>query len=329
MENDMPIAHRIDRNKMEMLAFGHYLRTGQRIDVDDVIAHSGREHESESKFNPYHDPDDGRFTFGPGGGSLAPRNRAGAGSARQSQTQRGSRTSRSPAPLPSATKLPPVAAAQQGPEAPNPRVSAFLRESEKAWKGSDGVPNDSRWEEWAKRPASLEHFSSQSNTVVDHIRTMDWTLKSPEGDRVMKFLDVEKHVMDKSTEFWARNVIPPYVREHAIFVYQNIAKPGEFTARIVTGAGATGMGQSSDFTTRKPLELWQLPQISGYRLIMVEHTHPVAVDSKLGARGHAAPSNADMYIAAANPGVKFVVNQAMVSGLSNKVTDNRFIYFGF
>lgn len=27
----------------------------------------------ESKFNPYHDPDDGRFTFGPGGGTLAPR----------------------------------------------------------------------------------------------------------------------------------------------------------------------------------------------------------------------------------------------------------------
>ena len=29
----------------------------------------------ESKFNPYHDPDDGRFTFGPGGGTLAPRER--------------------------------------------------------------------------------------------------------------------------------------------------------------------------------------------------------------------------------------------------------------
>lgn len=27
----------------------------------------------EIKFNPYHDPDDGRFTFGPGGGTLAPR----------------------------------------------------------------------------------------------------------------------------------------------------------------------------------------------------------------------------------------------------------------
>lgn len=27
----------------------------------------------ERKFNPYHDPDDGRFTFAPGGGSLAPR----------------------------------------------------------------------------------------------------------------------------------------------------------------------------------------------------------------------------------------------------------------
>ena len=27
----------------------------------------------ESKFNPYHDPDDGRLTFAPGHGALAPR----------------------------------------------------------------------------------------------------------------------------------------------------------------------------------------------------------------------------------------------------------------
>jgi hypothetical protein len=37
-------------------AFAHYLRTGRRLRVP-----------VEQKFNPYHDPRNGRFTFGPGG----------------------------------------------------------------------------------------------------------------------------------------------------------------------------------------------------------------------------------------------------------------------
>jgi hypothetical protein len=41
----------------ERLTFEHYLRTGQRIEPDAV----------ERKFNPYHDPRNGRFTFAPGG----------------------------------------------------------------------------------------------------------------------------------------------------------------------------------------------------------------------------------------------------------------------
>jgi hypothetical protein len=41
----------------ERLAFEHYLRTGQRIEPNAV----------ERKFNPYHDPRNGRFTFAPGG----------------------------------------------------------------------------------------------------------------------------------------------------------------------------------------------------------------------------------------------------------------------
>lgn len=41
----------------ERLTFEHYLRTGQRIEPGAV----------ERKFNPYHDPRNGRFTFAPGG----------------------------------------------------------------------------------------------------------------------------------------------------------------------------------------------------------------------------------------------------------------------
>lgn len=46
------------------LAFAHYLRTGQRISEADINLGSDR---IEAKFNPYHDPRNGRFTFAPGG----------------------------------------------------------------------------------------------------------------------------------------------------------------------------------------------------------------------------------------------------------------------
>ena len=49
-------------------AFSIYLRTGQRVAVGPI----------ELKFNPYHDPRNGRFTFAPGGsvGNAAPRRAA-------------------------------------------------------------------------------------------------------------------------------------------------------------------------------------------------------------------------------------------------------------
>jgi len=47
----------------EVRAFGHYLRTGRRLSPSVLATASP----IETKFNPYHDPKDGRFTFGPGG----------------------------------------------------------------------------------------------------------------------------------------------------------------------------------------------------------------------------------------------------------------------
>lgn len=41
-------------------AFDHYLRTGLRLTAAEWLA-------KELKFNPYHDPENGRFTFAPGG----------------------------------------------------------------------------------------------------------------------------------------------------------------------------------------------------------------------------------------------------------------------
>lgn len=52
-------AHKSLREK----AFSHYLRTGQRLPEDAFITQS----DVELKFNPYHDPRNGQFTFAPGG----------------------------------------------------------------------------------------------------------------------------------------------------------------------------------------------------------------------------------------------------------------------
>ena len=42
----------------ERIAFDHYLRTGRILSSPTPL---------ERKFNPYHDPENGQFTFGPGG----------------------------------------------------------------------------------------------------------------------------------------------------------------------------------------------------------------------------------------------------------------------
>jgi murein DD-endopeptidase MepM/ murein hydrolase activator NlpD len=44
-------------------AFSHYLRTGRRLPEEMFV----EEQEVELKFNPYHDPRNGQFTFAPGG----------------------------------------------------------------------------------------------------------------------------------------------------------------------------------------------------------------------------------------------------------------------
>jgi hypothetical protein len=70
-------------------AFRLYLRTGQRVRAGDAV---------EVKFNPYHDPRNGQFTFAPGGprslesGLMAPRNYASAPPG--GPTGRGGRTGR-------------------------------------------------------------------------------------------------------------------------------------------------------------------------------------------------------------------------------------------
>jgi len=56
---------KIERKSAELLAFDSYLRTGQRRIFDPETG------SDESKFNPFHDPENGRFTFAAGGARLA------------------------------------------------------------------------------------------------------------------------------------------------------------------------------------------------------------------------------------------------------------------
>ena len=310
----MPFDRPAERKSADHLAWLHYLRTGQRLTTAEWLARQ------ERKFNPYHDAQ-GRFTSPPGV-TVSWGNRTPHMAERPSNGQHQDRSA-------SANPAPRTAAQEAGDKESNQsRAREFLAESQRAWKGSDGVPNDERWEEWARQPARPELSGTQAPEIVYRIRNMDWTLKTADGERTMTFSEIEDRLLDKSTEFWASNILPPYVREHAVFVYESVEKPGAFTARIVEGDGATTVGQLNDFTTGEPLELRQLPQLDGYRLVMVEHTHPVAT-SGFGARGYAGPSNKDMYIAAANPGVAFVVNQVDRSDLLNEIEKNTLYYFGF
>lgn len=59
-------------NAVKRLAFANYLRTGWAgVDAELLTAASEK---IEFKFNPYHDPHNGRFTFAPGGGDRGSRN---------------------------------------------------------------------------------------------------------------------------------------------------------------------------------------------------------------------------------------------------------------
>jgi LysM repeat protein len=56
-------------------AFTHYLRTGQCLPDEYFV----EEQDVELKFNPYHDPRNGQFTFAPGGARTSPRHTQGHG----------------------------------------------------------------------------------------------------------------------------------------------------------------------------------------------------------------------------------------------------------
>ena len=70
-ERAMPPAVATERKSIQSLAFEHYLRTGEHLTPGEWLARC------ERKFNPYHDPANGRFTSAPGGAALARKRKSG------------------------------------------------------------------------------------------------------------------------------------------------------------------------------------------------------------------------------------------------------------
>jgi len=105
-------------------AFAHYLRTGQRLHESAFMAAAAQ---AEVKFNPYHDPRDGRFTFAPGGVST----RAGASKHPETRPLRQAFSERRAATIqpPQTAVLPTVrfAGFDDGVFRPQRTTSAFLR----------------------------------------------------------------------------------------------------------------------------------------------------------------------------------------------------------
>lgn len=58
------MASRPANKSLHSAAYEHYLRTGEQMSTREWLQRY------ERKFNPYHDPKNGQFTFGPGGASL-------------------------------------------------------------------------------------------------------------------------------------------------------------------------------------------------------------------------------------------------------------------
>lgn len=65
----------IPYKSLRQKAFTHYLRTGQRLPEESFIEKT----DVELKFNPYHDPRNGQFTFAPGGPRTGQRHMPGHG----------------------------------------------------------------------------------------------------------------------------------------------------------------------------------------------------------------------------------------------------------
>lgn len=140
----------------ELERFGLYLRYG-------IIV---RGNTDERKFNPYHDPDDGRFTFAPGGGTLPPRSHSPRSAGMTARVQREMAAAEPPK---AGTVLRPRRPApQQALPAQRRHPSALSAKYESGGHGDPGaissVPNDPGGASYGKY-----QLSSKTKTVDDFV----------------------------------------------------------------------------------------------------------------------------------------------------------------
>jgi hypothetical protein len=137
---------------------------------------------------------------------------------------------------------------------------------------------------------------------------------------VPEFVRREKAALalSKSTE-------PPL--EHALLVYQSTHDPHIFTTRVVAAKDEHGI-VFRDFVTGARLPFGRLPELSGFRLIIAEHTHPLPwyapFRRKTAAQG---PSNLDVAVSKLHPDIYFLINAAHTNDFLNGSNDESY-YFG-
>jgi hypothetical protein len=136
---------------------------------------------------------------------------------------------------------------------------------------------------------------------------------------VPEFVRREKAVfaISKRTE-------PP--REHALLVYQSVNDPHVYTTRVVAAKDAHGI-VFRDFVTGNKLPFGRLPELSGFRLIIAEHTHPLPwyrpFRRTFAAQG---PSNLDVAVSKLNPNVYFVINAVHTNDFIDGSNDESYYY---
>ena len=151
------------------LAFSHYLRTGRRL-PDSAFALD--EVRMEAKFNPNHDPENGQFTFGPGGPNW--------GRSRSSPTSQARPASRA---TPTVRTSPPPSVRPLTPAA-KPDIGALSARYETRSGGDPG-----RISSGANDPGGISYGSHQLSSKKG---TADDFIASPEARAWAKqFLDLK------------------------------------------------------------------------------------------------------------------------------------------
>jgi hypothetical protein len=183
---------------------------------------------------------------------------------------------------------------------------------------------DSGFQSWELLPANPSYYTSSPTGYISALQNSFVTVHFP-GDSSdgsnWTYGRLESYVFNTSENY----IFSP--TEYNTLLYKN--SWGGYDAYVQKGASSTSVGDVLNPITGIGISpSFILPSIPGDTLILSEHTHPVPTVGGLGV-GESGPSNADVYTAAKNPGVIFVVNQATYHAVFSSTFQSKFYYYGF